>query len=523
MRLVSAAQMRELDRQTIECYGVPGHVLMERAGAGACSMLLKCFPHLKKKGAKAVVVAGKGNNGGDGFVVARLLRRKGIRASVVLLANRDQVEGDALRNLRAYARGRAVIREIDSLKQIDALSKEIEGAGCVVDAMLGTGLRSDVRGLYAAAIHLINGCGAPVFALDLPSGMDADSGRAMGVAIQAEATATFGFAKLGQVVHPGLEYCGQLGVVDIGIDERAIASVGADAELLARSDVSRLLPRRGPEAHKGDAGHLLIVAGSRGKSGAAILATRAGLRTGAGLVTLAAPASLKDVCAMSVYEAMSEALPDSDGLIAYDSAVVDAILVGKSAVVVGPGLGSSRAVRRLVQHLLRRERLPVVLDADALNVLAGDTTVLKRSRARLVLTPHPGEMSRLCGTDTAAVQSDRIGVTRSFAEKHECVVVLKGARTVIASADGFVWINPTGNSAMASGGMGDVLAGVIGSLMGQGLEPAEAACAGVYLHGVAGDSAVANVMPPGDGIGVLASDVIRMLPGARSECDELQD
>ena len=503
MYLVSAAQMRQLDRLTIEQYGTSGRVLMERAGEGALEVMLDQFPHLRKKGARVVVLAGKGNNGGDGFVLARLLRQRGVKTTVALLAAVDDVGGDALRNLKAYRRGRGrmlVVRDADALA---ALIPELQEAGCVVDAILGTGLRSRVRGFYADAIELVNSCGAPVLALDVPSGLDSDTGAALGTAVQAEATATFGFAKIGQVLYPGSGYCGVLGVVDIGIDERAIAVHPPRARLMEELMVGALLPRRPVDAHKGSCGHLLVIAGSRGKTGAAILATRAALRGGAGLVTLASPASTHLICASAVYEAMTDPWPDRDGSLRFDEDRLVTALDGKAAVVTGPGLGVSVPVRRLVAWLLRESPVPMVLDADALNVLAGRLGPLRRARAGVVLTPHPGEMARLAGITTGAVQADRVGVARGFAETHGCVVVLKGARTVIAAPDGMVWINPTGNPGMASGGMGDVLAGLIGALLAQGLDACDAACGGVFLHGAAGD----RVAEAGS-VGMIASDLV---------------
>ncbi len=515
MFLVSAAQMRDLDRATIEDFGTPGEVLMERAGEGACAMLLGEFSHLESAGAPAIVVAGKGNNGGDGFVIARLLLERGIATKVILLARRSQVRGDALLNLRRYEEVGGSIVEVETAAALGRMVPDLGEAACVVDALLGTGLSSEVRGLYADAIAAINSCGAPVFAVDIPSGLDADSGRPLGTAVQAEATATFGFAKLGQVMYPGIEHCGRLAVVDIGIDERAIAAHPPRARLLDDRLSGAWAPRRAADAHKGSAGHLLVVAGARGKTGAAILASRAGLRGGAGLVTLAGPASVNDIFATSLHELMTDPLPDEDGVLSFCETRIGAALEGKAAVVAGPGLGTARGARRTVLWLLDWCRVPLVLDADALNVVSGRTAALRRAQAPVVLTPHPGEMARLAGIDTAAVQADRIGVARRFAESHRCTVVLKGARTVVAAADGMVWVNPTGNPGMASGGMGDVLAGLIGALAGQGLGADQAACVGVYLHGLAADR-----VAEGGAIGMLATDVAEAIPRARRELDD---
>ncbi len=512
--LVSSAQMRTLDQRTIEL-GTPGHVLMERAGAGACEMLCSVFPHILAPRARVVVIAGKGNNGGDGLVIARLLQRRGVRTVVALLASAADLRGDALRNLRAYRRSRGAVHEIADSGALAKLLPEMQRAACVVDALLGTGLRSEVTGLYADAIEMINSCGAPVLAVDIPSGLDPDTGAAEGAVVQADATATFGFAKLGQVQHPGIGHCGALAVVDIGIDGEALLENPPRAALLRGESVTDLVPRRSPVAHKGSAGHLAVIAGALGKAGAAILATRAGLRGGAGLVTMAGPHSVNAVCASAVPEAMTEPWPDRKGELIFEADRVSALVETRSAVTAGPGLGTGPGVRATVGWLLRYCHKPLVLDADALNVVAGRLAPLRRAVAPVVLTPHPGEMSRLAGVSTAEVQADRVGIARAFASDHRCVVVLKGAGTVVAAPDGQIWINSSGNPGMASGGMGDVLAGLIGALLAQGLAAEEAARLGVYLHGYAADLAAARGT-----IGLIASDVIDFLPEAMRRIDE---
>jgi NAD(P)H-hydrate epimerase len=505
MLLVTADEMRMLDRLTIE-RGTPGHVLMERAGQGATRVLLECFPHLRRRGRRVVVVAGKGNNGGDGFVIARLLRRRGLRCEVALLGRAEEVGGDAARNLAAWRRVRGALAEITAAADLSVLAPRLAAADAVVDAIFGTGLNHPVGGLHADAIELVNASGAPVFAVDIPSGLDADRGVPLGTAVQAEATATFGFAKLGQVMYPGARYCRRLAVVDIGLDPAAIAAQPPRAALLEREEVAPLVPVRAADAHKGDCGHVLIIAGSFGKTGAAQLAVRAAGRSGAGLVTAVAPASLYPIYAGGVLEAMTAALPDENGRICFDAARLGELLEGKNAVVVGPGLGTHDGAERTVSWLLEQCPHPLVLDADALTLVARDTAPLRARRAPAVLTPHPGEMSRLIGADTAAVQSDRAGVARRFATEHGCTLVLKGARSVIADPDGRLWVNSTGNPGMASGGMGDVLSGVLGALCAQGLNASEAARLGVYLHGLAADRAAEE----GE-IGLLASDVIAEL------------
>ena len=506
MLLVTAAEMRRLDALTIERYGIPGHVLMERAGAGATAVLLEQFPHVRRK--RVVVCAGKGNNGGDGFVMARLLRKKGVRAEVMLLGRATDVKGDARRMLAAARRARVRITEVTSARDVGNLATAVAGAALLVDAVFGTGLNAAVEGRYADVLHLMNASGVPIFAVDIPSGLDTDRGTPIGVAIQAEATATFGFAKLGQVIHPGLAHVGALAVVDIGIAPEAVAEVKPQTHLLDAEMVAPLVPVRGAEAHKGTCGHVLVIAGSRGHTGAALLAAHAACRAGAGLTTLAGPASLNAIYCGGAPEVMTALLADSDGFVRFDEHALRALLEGKTAVIVGPGMGTHTDAERLVRFLLREIDLPMVIDADALTCLARDTSMLRGARAQALLTPHPGEMARMSGSTTAAVQSDRIGVARSFVAAHQCVLVLKGARSIIAAPDGTVWVNPTGNPGMASGGMGDALSGILGALLAQGLSPADAACLAVYLHGAVADHAAAS----GGEIGLLASDVIDGIP-----------
>lgn len=505
--LVTAAEMRELDRLTIEKYGTPGRVLMERAGAGATRMLLEVFPHLRRRGKRVVVCAGKGNNGGDGFVIARLLRRRGARAEVFLFGRAGEVKGDAALALKAFERGRGRIVEVVDVDGLARLHDALGGADAIVDALFGTGLNQPVSGLQAEAIELLNASGVPTFAVDIPSGLNADTGQPLGVCVQSEATATFGFAKVGQVIEPGASLVGGLGVIDIGIAEEAVAERPPRCELVESADMAALVPTRRRDAHKGDCGHVLVIAGSFGKTGAPQLVSRAASRAGAGLVTLVGPQSLYAVYAAGVLEAMTEVLPDRDGRVLFEERALSRLLEGKNAVVIGPGLGTHEDAARIVRWFLGREGLRVVLDADATTCIAGDLESLKEGRASCVLTPHPGEMARLIRGTTADVQSDRVGVARRFAVENRCTLVLKGAGTITADPSGYCWINSSGNPGMASGGMGDALAGIIGSLLAQGLAPSEAARLGVYAHGVAADRVAAR---RGE-IGLLASDVIEEL------------
>ena len=507
MIIVSAEQMREMDRLTIQKYRVPSLTLMERAGAAVTQAILQRFARQAKKG--VLIVAGKGNNGGDGLVIARLLKKKRVPCEVVLLARAGELSPDAAHNLGAFLKAKGKVTEV-SAGGLDVLSARIGKNAVIVDAILGTGIKSEVRGLFAEAITLINAAGLPCVAVDIPSGMDTDNGTPLGAAIQAEMTVALGFPKLGEVVYPGATYAGALVVADIGIDERAIAEVAPQTEILEREPIGWLVPRREPDTHKGTYGHVLVVAGARGKTGAGILACRAAMRSGAGLVTLAAPRSLNSVFAGALVEVMTEPLRE-DAAGELESPSDDEwrrLLERKDAVLVGPGIGVNPATQNAVLWLLRNLDRPWVIDADGLNNVALNIERLRRAKVPPVLTPHPGEMARLLGKTTAAVNVDRVAIARAFAVEHRCHLVLKGARTVIATAAGKVFINPTGNPGMASGGMGDVLAGILAALLGQGLAPEDAMQLGVYLHGFVGDT----VAEANGEIGLIASDLIAGLP-----------
>jgi NAD(P)H-hydrate epimerase len=499
MLVTSAAEMRALDRWTIE-HGTPGHVLMERAGAGAVRVLRRHWPRLR---GPVVIVCGRGNNGGDGFVMARRLKAAGVRVSVWLVGRREAVSGDAARML---ARWRGTTQEVE---RIAPLREALGGARLIVDALLGTGLNAPVTGLAAEVVGAMNAAEAPVFAVDIPSGLSADSGRPLGVAVGAEVTATFGLPKVGQCLHPGVELCGTLEVVDIGIPPEAMDAIAPRIALLEAAGVGALLPPREPEAHKGTNGHALIIAGSRGKLGAALLAAEASVRCGAGLTTLAVPDALQPLAEARVPEVMTASLPDGagGGAALGDGKVLAALLEGRSVVVCGPGIGLTNDTRALVSHLLRTATVPLVLDADALNAVAG-TELLKAAGAPVIVTPHPGEMSRLLGRPTTDVQADRLGSARELAAATGVICLLKGARTIVAEPGGRAAISPTGNPGMGSGGMGDALSGMLGALLAQGLAPADAAALGVYAHGAAAD-AVAGRRGQ---VGLRARDVIEELP-----------
>ncbi len=509
MLVVTSAQMQELDRHTIDKIGIPGRVLMENAGRGATRTFLQRL--YRNDGGRVGVLAGRGNNGGDGFVMARYLAQRGIDVRVYLLSTADRVQGDAAANLKLLAGADVPVIEIPDEKHFASRRIDMQHIHYWIDAMLGTGLKSEVRGFYRQVIELVNQSARPLLAVDIPSGLHADTGQPQGICIAAAATATFGFAKIGHLIHPGAQMCGTVDVIDIGIPPDTAGTLGHKQYLTQGREVAALLGQRQPDTHKGRTGHVLVVAGSTGKTGAAAMAATSALRSGAGLVTLGIPQSLNPILESQVTETMTLPLPDQGtGLLleeAFDP-IVEASAT-KQALAVGPGMGTAAHTRNLVSRMIKEIDLPMVIDADGLNNLAGHLGWLEARRSDVVLTPHPGEMARLTGVSTTRIQSDRVAAVRRLAVQSHAHVVLKGARTVIGAPDGTVWINPTGNPGMASGGMGDVLTGLIAGLLAQGLATADACRAGVYLHGLAAD-----ILGDDGPWGYLATDVMRTIPAA---------
>ncbi|MEJ2223272.1 MAG: NAD(P)H-hydrate dehydratase, partial [Desulfobacterales bacterium] len=459
---------------------------------------------------KIGVIAGRGNNGGDGFVIARYLAQKGISVTVYLLSKRQKVSGDAAANLELLSPLKVPVVEMPDAKSFSAHETEMRHEAIWIDAILGTGLRSDVKGFFKDVINFINQSNKPVFAVDIPSGLNSDTGWPCGTCVRADATATFAFAKTGHFLFPGADYTGNLEIIDIGVPPYIANDVGPLQYLLTPDLIHTVFLPRPSDAHKGHTGHLLVIAGSPGKTGAAAMAATSAMRAGAGLVTLGIPASLNPVLEAQVTEAMTDPLPETvKGILgeASFSRIMD-LLSDKQCLAIGPGIGTAPETKKLFKHLLQENTKPVVIDADGLNILAGHTEILKDLVTPVVLTPHPGEMARLMRTTAADVQKDRIKCARDFAEKFNVHVVLKGAGTVVAHPDGKVFINPTGNPGMASGGMGDVLTGVIAGFIAQGHSPELSAHAGVYLNGAVADSLSKNKGP----FGYLATDVMNTLP-----------
>lgn len=517
MKILTAAEMREVDRLTAERAGVPSLTLMENAGTAVADFLQKQFPSLERR--KILVLCGKGNNGGDGFVVARRLRERGADPRILLFAAPESVHGDAAVNLKRWREMGGELQVVQRVEEWQAAGP-FSGNEVVVDALLGTGLRGPVEGLLQRVIQDVNHRppGTYVVAVDTPSGLSSDSGELTGAAVVANCTVTFTAPKLGQVLGLGSSMTGRLVVCDIGSPWSLIEEAGTgNLRWLEAREFAWVPPRRQPTANKGDYGHALIVAGSRGKGGAAVLCGWAALRAGAGLVTVATPDPVLATVAASVPELMTEPLTSTEegtvSLRCFEYGRFAALPKGKRVAAVGPGLSTNAETQQVIRQMVTEIRLPLILDADGLNAYAGRSGDLKAAGGHpLATTPHPGEMARLLGTTVQAVQQDRVGVARRAAAERGIFVVLKGFQTVIAAPDGRAWINSTGNPGMATAGTGDVLTGMLAGLTAQ--LSAESwplsLCYGVYLHGLAGDIAAAET---GEAP-LMASDVIRAIPRA---------
>jgi NAD(P)H-hydrate epimerase len=503
MKVVTTAEMREIDRVTSERFGVPSLALMENAGTAVAEVALARFPDARQ----IAVVCGKGNNGGDGMVAARKLHEAGKKVSVLLLADRGELRGDAAHMCRRMP---LRARSVDSAHELRrALSVDL-----VIDAILGSGFRPPVTGLYAEAIQVMNSCPSPIVAVDIPSGWDADAQSAnhSGPVARADAVVTFTAPRPAHVFAPLTR--GPIVVAPIGSPEAAIVS-SLRVNVATAREIEPLFAPRKPDAHKGDFGHVLIIGGSLGKAGAAAMAGMAALRVGAGLSTVATPKSVLPIVGGFAPEIMTEHLAETDaGTIsgrALDYDRLEELAAGKDVVAIGPGISRNSETVEFVRRAVDILNLPLVIDADGLNAFEGCATKLDGSQRPLVLTPHPGEMARLTGLSTGEIQRDRVDVARKFAKEHSATVVLKGHRTIIAEPEGAVWINMTGNPGMATGGTGDVLTGMIAGLIAQYPSAVEAAvAAAVYLHGLAGDVA-RNVVGEQ---ALVATDLLSMMPMA---------
>ncbi len=501
IKVATAEEMQNIDRITIDKFGIAGTVLMERAGLAVVEKINELYP-----GKRIVVLCGSGNNGGDGFVIARELHNQGRKVEVYITSSPLKLKGDAKTN---YFIAKKFGVTVFPAKKF--LRRRFSAHYLIIDALLGTGLSKSVNAPLSDVINKANRLPCPVISVDLPSGISSDTGQIMGTAIKTNTTITFGLPKRGHLIYPGAECTGQLFVEDIGFPGSLISSDKIKINLFQSKDATSLLPARSQSSHKGMYGHVLVVAGSRGKTGAALMAAKACLKAGAGLVTIGTAETVVNSMQSRVTEEMIMPLDDKgNGTISYKAAstVLNFLDSKGKVLVVGPGLSVDDEITKLVIELLVNSKVPVVIDADGLNALAHKTGILNKSEVPVILTPHPGEMRRLEGLINKS-SLDRITRVISFSKKHKVYLVLKGVPTVTATPDGNAYINSSGNPGMATAGSGDVLTGMIASFLAQGLTPQDAAALGVYIHGHAGDTAAVKKGQQS----MVASDIIKELPG----------
>jgi hydroxyethylthiazole kinase-like uncharacterized protein yjeF len=508
MKITTAAEMREIDRATTERFGVPSLALMESAGTAVAQFILENF----RSADRIAILCGKGNNGGDGFVIARKLHRAGRVVDVLLLASTAESKGDAAAMFEQLPVRAIVVQSVQELQAES--SRSLGNCDLLVDALLGTGFKPPVEGLYADAIAAMNRGGKPIVAVDIPSGADSDAMTPQSGAgiVRADAIVTFTAPRPAHVF--GELTRGPVIVAPIGSPDAAIESK-LKLEVTTARDLARFLAPRPMDSNKGMYGHVLIVGGSLGKSGAAAMAGMAALRAGAGLVTVATAKSALPNVAGFAAELMTEPLPETDtggiGIASMKNGKLQQLASTMTVVAIGPGIGRHPETVEFVQEAVRTLKAPLVIDADGLNAFDGETELLDGSKRALVLTPHPGEMARLAGISTKAVQADRLNVARSFAREHRLVLVLKGNLTIIALPDGTAWVNPTGNPGMATGGTGDILTGMTAGILGQmPNHAARAAVAAAYLHGLAGNVAAESIGEHS----LVATDLLTGLPEA---------
>lgn len=510
IQLLTREQMVYLEKRAIE-RGRPSSDLMEAAGQGVINVLRNMFNGLQ--GQCISILCGKGKNGGDGFVVARLAAAEGATVSILLFASKDDVQTDAHLHLKRAQTNGLEIQEILKPEDLYKVDQKLSSADVALDALLGTGVQGGPKGLLGKAIGLLSKAECPVVAIDLPSGLNPDTGSTDGPCAIAARTITFGLPKRGHFFYPGRLVCGQLFVVDIGLPVTFDAIDSVQAKLIAAHGGSSLLPKRVPVAHKGEVGRILLIAGSAGLTGAATLSASAALRGGAGMVTVGVPESLNDILEIKLTEAMTFPLPEVRNarcLSLQAKREIKNLIAKADSLVLGPGLGTHRETIDLVKNLIQDVSIPTVLDADALNALAGEVDFLKALTTPIVITPHPKEFSNLTGVKINSVLKNPIGEATDLADATGITVVLKGAPTIVAIPGKEAFVNPSGNAGMATAGAGDVLAGLVASLIGQGLEISLAAILGVYMHGLAGDIASETIGQAG----LVAGDIVDALPMA---------
>ena len=510
MKVVTAKEMQEIDRRATTEFGIPSLLLMENAGLQVVREIERSFADCLDR--PISVFCGKGNNGGDGFVIARHLLNGGRRVQVFLLGRRQELKGDPATNLQILERMGCPLREVQAPAHLQGELRAIEWSGLLVDALLGTGAIPPAKGFLAEAIGFINGLKKPIVAVDIPSGLGADESNPAGVCIQADLTVTFALPKRSLLLHPAANFVGRLKVADIGIPRPLLQDPAIKLNLIEAREAVKAFPPRRRDAHKGNFGHVLVVAGSAGKAGAAALASKAALRIGSGLVTLALPASLMNAMEAKLDEVMKEPLPETEERTISESALerVVQLLEGKDCLALGPGLSTHPETQEMVRKLIPRVKVPMVVDADGINALSLHLEALSQLQGPLILTPHPGELSRLLSVSAEEVQRNRVAIAQQFSSGFNVFLVLKGKGTLVSNPEGEAFINPSGNPGMATGGSGDVLTGILAGMVAMGIQIPLALQAGVFLHGLAGDLAAQEWGEEA----MIAGDVLAKVPEA---------
>ncbi len=510
MKVLTAKQMQDIDRKAIEEIGIIGPILMENAGREIAEAIKQRIMQIDKE--KVLIIAGKGNNGGDGFVVARHLFNSGVSVRIILLAAKKDVSGDAGLNCSIADKMGIEIIEVTSPEKWKAQHEILAQADILVDAIFGTGLTKPAGGRYAGIINDINDLNAFKVAVDIPSGLAADRYQIIGPAVKADLTVTMAAPKIAHVFPPAETYIGDLVVADISSPPFLFDDDTLRLTMIEENMVMPYFHQRDKNSHKGTYGHLFILSGSLGKTGAASMSGKAALKMGAGLVTVGTPKSCVPIVARSMDELMTEPLPEtSEWTLAEDGLEkILSLLENMNAVMIGPGLSTQKSTAKLVKNLLPKLKIPMVLDADALNIIAEDMALLKNLKAPAILTPHPGEFARLIHSSTKEVLENKIKLVPEFAQEYGVHIVLKGYRTLISDPSGYMFINPTGNPGMATGGSGDVLSGMLSAMIVQEDNLSDAVKAGVFVHGLSGDIAAERLGEKA----LLAGDIISFLPEA---------
>lgn len=516
MIAVTSSKMRQIDKTTIEEFKIPGILLMEAAARS----VVEEIKMMSNKEDSILIVCGTGNNGGDGFAVGRMLVHEGYEVEIMVLGKEEAIQGDAAINLKSVHKLGISISHIFSGEQMNLVEEKISDYGVIVDAIFGTGLTREIGGFHKEAVEIINHSGKTILSIDIASGIHSDTGEELGIAVRANRTVTFAFPKVGLLVYPGADYTGNLVCKDIGIPCQVIDKMSFQYQFLVDHEAYDVLPVRQSQSNKGTYGKVLLICGSKDMTGAAVLAGKGAYRIGAGLVTLCIPECIQKVVQQSLFEAVTLCYDGGDYMGTDDQDKIIKQLKKADAVVFGPGMGQNNIVKELLSLALKYCPSPIVIDADGLNNLAQNQELLKNLEDHeVVITPHPGEMSRLIEKPISYVVNHSLQVAREFSKKYGVITVLKSARTIIAHPDGRININCSGNNGMATGGSGDVLAGIIGGLIGQQLLPYDAAVLGAYIHGKAGDLAAEQ----NGEYAMIASDIVDCLGDAVKKIKSLKE